>query len=270
MPAPLGPREIWELRSEETGIDYALHLSRSGPDPQALLLLTDADAMFGLTVDAVRMLQLPGLVGDVWVAGIGYPGGHGFQDTMEPRMRDLTPSAWEWVPGGGGGPAFARFIVRQVLPQLRTRCGAAADDVTYFGHSLGGLFGTHLLLEHPHAFRRWLISSPSLWWGGLSVLEHPALADPGELRGEVFFGIGGLETDEGRREEARFLPDDHPMKPPGHYLDMVEDLRRFVTRLREVAPQALAIDSLVIEDEYHATVPWTVLTRGLRAFPPSR
>ena len=89
--------------------------------------------------------------------------------------------------------------------------------------------------------------------------------------GAMFTPTRGIEeTDEGRRDEARLLPDDHPMKPPGHYLDMVDDLDRFLARLADRAPRTLTVDSLVIEGEYHATAPWTVLTRGLRRFPPRR
>ena len=46
---------------------------------------------------------------------------------------------------------------------------AAARDVTYFGHSLGGLFGAHTLLTATSTFDRYICSSPSLWWDNAAI-----------------------------------------------------------------------------------------------------
>ena len=60
-----------------------------------------------------------------------------------------------------------------------------------------------------------------------------ARADKGRLHSEVYFGIGLLETDAGRRSEAANLPNGHPAKPPSAHLDMVSDMRRFISQRTE-------------------------------------
>lgn len=268
----LGPIEIRHVTSDSAGVEFAVHTARCGIEPTAVLVLTDADAMFSMAVDLVRMMQLPGLIGDIWVVGVGYPGGRGFQDTMFDRMRDLTPTPSEWGGGSGGGPSFLEFIASELLPLVREQCGAAAEDLTYFGHSLGGLFGTYAFLERPDLFGTWILSSPSLWWDHRWIFarERDVEATSSRRAARLFFGIGGDETDDGRRREAAHLPDDHMMKPPPTYLDMVDDMERFVAGLAGRNEPGLEIESAVFDDEFHATVAPVVLSRGLRRFPPRR
>ncbi|MEP1123589.1 MAG: hypothetical protein ABJH68_06845 [Ilumatobacter sp.] len=91
-------------------------------------------------------------------------------------------------------------------------------------------------------------------------------ADTDRLRSEVFFGIGSLETDAGRRREALNLADGHPAKPPPVHLDMVDDIRRFAAQLAARSDPTLQISRVEIVDEFHATVPGVVLNRALRSF----
>jgi hypothetical protein len=55
-----------------------------------------------------------------------------------------------------------------------SRYGVDPDDDAYFGHSLGGLFGTYALLAEPTRFRRYGVGSPSLWWDHGAIFEHEA------------------------------------------------------------------------------------------------
>jgi hypothetical protein len=45
---------------------------------------------------------------------------------------------------------------------------------------------------------------------------------------------------------------------------MVDDALRFVRTLRERGAPNLTVSSVVLDGEYHSTVPIAVLTRGLR------
>lgn len=269
---PIGERTVHPMRSS-TGTDYVVHAQRLGSSPTAALIVTDGDAMFGLTVDSVQMLQLPGLVGDLVVVGIGYPDSRGYLDSIEPRTRDFTPVEFDWMPGGGGAPEFADFISRDLVPWIAANWPDAVDDLTYFGHSLGGLFGSWQLLDEGSPFNRSYLSSASLWWSSYWLDEQVRSLGAGglDLGGhEIFFGIGGDETDAGRRAEARFLPDDHPFKPPDIELDMVADLGRFVATLRTAAGASADIAHRVFVDEFHATAAVRTLSAGLRQFPPRR
>lgn len=95
------------------------------------------------------------------------------------------------------------------------------------------------------------------------VFELARSESSGQFAPEVFFGIGTLETDAGRRLEAAKLPSGHPAKPPSVHLDMVDDMRRFVTELRASDRD---VSSVEIPDEFHATVPGVILNRALRHF----
>jgi predicted alpha/beta superfamily hydrolase len=271
-------REIHRLRSTIVGDEFELSVARCGENPKVSLIVVDGDGLFGLAVDTVRLMQIPGLVPAMVVIGIGYPGAESILDTVSIRARDLTPSVVDAVPGSGGADAFADFIQIELLPWLRGLYrpdqGAAAKLV-FFGHSLGGLFGTHLLLTRPGLFDQYIISSPSLWWDHHSVFEAERRAGEqraaglsggagGEPTGQVVFGIGALETDEGRRLEAANLPDGHRFKPPARRLDMVDDLERFVESLTARHHPGLDVHQMILPDEFHATVPGVVLSRGLR------
>lgn len=254
------------LRSEAVDDDFEVSLVTCGHEPRATLVVTDADGLFGLALDTVRLLQIPGLVPAMTVVGVGYPGATSILDTVERRNRDLTPTSSPAFPGSGGGEAFAAFLRHELFPWLEHR-SALADDRIYFGHSLGGLFGTWILLTRPTSFDRYILSSPSLWWDENHIFDVEAsMTEPAVATSTVqaVFGIGSLETDAGRRLEARHLPPDDPFKPPAAHLDMVDDMRRFVERLDARRHHGLDVHSVELANEFHATVPGIVLSRALR------
>jgi hypothetical protein len=123
-----------------------------------------------------------------------------------------------------------------------------------------------LLGEHP-SFNHSIISSPSLFWDRSIMFdrEEQRAATTPDLPTRAFFGIGARETDEGRRIEGQDLPVGHVRKPPATHLDMVHDLLRFTESLRSRRYPNLEMEVAVYPDEFHATVPATVLSRGLRS-----
>lgn len=263
----LGGTEVHDLRSEAVGDTFRIFVGHCGLDPQAILFVTDANGLFGLAVDTVRLMQIPGLVPSLLVVGVGYPDAQAVIDTVEIRARDLTPTPSSRFPGSGHADAFIEFVSGELRPWIANRFPIAAGDVTYFGHSLGGLFGAYTLLTATSTFDRYICSSPSLWWDNEAIFDiERQRPDSDRLNSEVFFGIGSLETDAGRRREAFNLADGHPAKPPAAHLDMVDDLGRFVDQLKERTDPTLGINNAEIEDEFHATVPAIVLNRALRSF----
>ena len=263
----LGGTEVHDLRSEAVGDTFRIFVGHCGLDPQAILFVTDANGLFELAVDTVRLMQIPGLVPSLLVVGVGYPDAQAVIDTVEIRARDLTPTPSSRFPGSGHADAFIEFVSGELRPWIANRFPTAAGDVTYFGHSLGGLFGAYTLLTATSTFDRYICSSPSLWWDNEAIFDiERQRPDSDRLNSEVFFGIGSLETDAGRRREAFNLADGHPAKPPAAHLDMVDDLGRFVDQLKERTDPTLGINNAEIEDEFHATVPAIVLNRALRSF----
>jgi len=155
--------------SECVGDTFRVFVGHCGADPEGILFVTDANGLFGLAVDTVQI-----------------------------RTRDLTPTPSRHFEGSGHAADFIEFVDSELRPWLIDRHPAAADQMTYFGHSLGGLFGVYSLLTATSTFDRYIVSSPSLWWDDETIFDiGRARADSARLHSEVYFGIGLLETDAG-------------------------------------------------------------------------
>jgi predicted alpha/beta superfamily hydrolase len=264
----IGAAEVCDLWSPEVGDTFRVFVAHCGVGSQATVVVPDGNGLFGLTVDTIRFMQIPGLLPSITVVAVGYPSARTIADTFDIRSRDLTPSQSSAFPGSGGADRFACFIRSTLFDWIRDRFPAALETRVYFGHSLGGMFGTCALLNPDPVFSHYILSSPSLWWDSYTVFDREAKwsAEPPDLELRAYFGIGALETDEGRRLEGRDLPEGHRWKPPATHLDMVDDLVRFTERLAARRHPRLDLAVKIYPDEYHATVPAVVLTHGLRRF----
>lgn len=77
----------------------------------------------------------------------------------------------------GGREAFLAMIGDDLLPELARRHPVNPDDMTLYGHSLGGLFVLHALFTRPRLFARYVAADPSVWWNaGESQREAGAFA----------------------------------------------------------------------------------------------
>jgi uncharacterized protein len=247
----------------ETGVvrdesDYKITVLRCGASPSAVLVVTDADGLLGLVSDTVELMRLPGLVPDLLIIGVGYLGATSIEDTIEQRIRDLTPTGWSPFPGSGGGPAFEEFLRSEVLMIAASEVPNA--PVYFVGHSLGGMFGAWLLVTS-NPFDGYILGSPSLWWHNDKLLNLPI---PEDVHASVFVGIGEHETDLGRRRETANLPPNSPHAAAPQYLDMVDDLHRWKRHLDDANPRGLDLKFTVFADEYHSTVFGPILSHGLR------
>lgn len=239
----------------------------------SVLYLTDANGFFGSTVDAIRSMQLAAHLPPLLVVGIGYRMG-ALHETVAIRARDLTPTddpvyarLFPDQSALGGADAFIRFIRHELVPWVERRYEVDPGDRAFFGHSLGGLFGAWTLLTAPDTFQRYVIGSPSLWWGGGGAIRAREEAYAGahdDLPASVFFGIGADETHEGRRREAARQPEELRRKAFSRYVDMVDDMLRLVERLERRGYPNLRLASAVFPGEFHITVPQLTLSRGLR------
>ena len=107
-------------------------------------------------------MQLSAHLPPLLVVGVGYRAG-GIDETIILRARDFTPTFdprfQGWFPEHtlmGGADRFLAFFRDELQPWVRSRYRVDANDAAYFGHSLGGLFGTYVLLTaagHVHPLR---------------------------------------------------------------------------------------------------------------------
>jgi hypothetical protein len=78
----------------QSAIPSRMFIGHCVADPQATIVVTDGNGLLGLTVDAVRIMQIPQLLPPLLVVGLGYPGARTVSDATELGSRDLTPTAW--------------------------------------------------------------------------------------------------------------------------------------------------------------------------------
>jgi predicted alpha/beta superfamily hydrolase len=182
--------------------------------------------------------------------------------SKQSRSRDYTPSnplldaAHAKDDYGaetyGEAAAYRDYIEQQVFPLIAAHYRADMSRKVYAGHSLGGLFGSYVLLTRPQMFQSYILSSPSLWFDKRAILksESAYAAAHTDLPARVMMSAGMYET----------------VRPGPRYFkqnDMIGDMRAFERTLKAHAYPHLSIDSKVIEDEDHLTVFPAAISRGL-------
>jgi uncharacterized protein len=273
--SPLAGSEVHYLRSEHVGDEFKVFVGHcgglEGAAPVALYV-SDANGLFSSAVDIVRLMQLSAHLPPILVVGIGYRMG-ALGETVGVRTRDFTPSADPLIARitpdvtmMGGAERFLAFIRDELQPWVWSRYRVDADDSAYFGHSLGGLFGTYVLLTKPGTFHKYGIGSPSLWWDDDMMFEYEAsyAKTHDDLPAKAFFSVGAFENHDGRQREASRLPADERAKTALRYIDMVADTERMVLSLHARKYPNLDIASVVLPDEFHITVAHVNLARSLR------
>lgn len=86
------------------------------------------------------------------------------------------------------------FIRNDVIKTIESNYRADPNNRTYFGFSLGGLFGAYALMTQPDTFKNYILGSPSLWRDIplLFSLANPALKT-NALEINLFISYGELE-----------------------------------------------------------------------------
>jgi hypothetical protein len=171
--------------------------------------------------------------------------------SLEPGLSSDMPGR---APKFGEAEGYRRFLATEVLPLIGARYRADMGRTVFAGHSYGSLLGLHILLSEPTMFSHFILGSPSLWYGKRVMFEREKAyaATHKDLKANVFFAVGGLETGPGKD-------------------DMVGDMRQFEKILKAHAYPGLHTTSRVLNDEDHLSVAPLIMTRGLKwALPPQR
>ena len=264
--------DVHEIEARAVDQTYRIQVSmpahQPGRDQQfGVLYLTDTSSPLGALADLIHMISFAGEMPPLIIVAIGYPV-DSITQTLTVRTRDLTPVSHpllasqgiykDWIEGtlvpsskatGGGAPEFLEFLHKELFSFIEERYPATRDR-TYFGDSLGGLFGTYVLLERPETFSRYIIGSPSLWVGDEWMMKRAEeiVAERSDLDARVFVGVGG-------NEELADLSN----------FRMVTNVGRLHRLLLSGDFPSLRLTSHIFPDETHQTVITMNLMRGLRA-----
>jgi predicted alpha/beta superfamily hydrolase len=157
---PAGNTTSFTLRSAILNEDRAFQVFVPvDPAPKAAVIyVLDGQAQFTAVVDALTALGQRQHV----VIGIG---------NIWSRDRDYTPtrvSASAFVDAAaaavsGGGETFVAHLQKELIPYVESHYPVGSSRVL-IGHSLGGLLGLSILLNHPGMFAKFVIIDPSVWW----------------------------------------------------------------------------------------------------------
>lgn len=198
-PVTLSDTHVFTLRDDRSNTTFRVYVAlppgyETTPRRYPTLYILDADAGFALATQAYRLLRADTTMADLLLVGIGYEAAGTARRAL--RMRDLTPTEMASIPNSGAGRAFLHTLTSRIIPAVDSLYRTDAEDRAIFGHSLGGLFALYALFERPEVFRRYIVSSPSLWWDNAAILglEQRFSRGRAELPKTVFMSVGSEES----------------------------------------------------------------------------
>ncbi|WP_295964747.1 alpha/beta hydrolase-fold protein [uncultured Bartonella sp.] len=160
-----------------------------------LVLLLDGNTTFK---PAIR--QAP----DAVIVAIGYSTDEK-KEIVKRRFYDLTSYApadkiplreGMETPKTGGEEEFRSLIEKKILPEIFKHLPVNRNNVTFFGHSLGGLFVMKSFLSaESHGFSTYCAADPSIWWNGHEFMEKLAAYNkPEGLKSRLLIETSGIKT----------------------------------------------------------------------------
>ena len=244
----------------------------------------DGNGSFPMVTSIQRTLAWGGEAPAAYVIGLGYATENGYLQAIAKRNRDYPPTdAGDYARAmlgstfAAGGNAFLRFLTDELKPELETRYDIDANDSTFFGSSLGGLFGAWTLLTLSETFQRYILASPAITWNGEEVWrwEQACAAARSDLPATVFLSAGSLEAADVARRYALDTAENNPMLRPRIKVMIAWFEEHGWPRTAEIAPEfadklrsrnypRLKIHCHNMPDETHMSVSPAVISRGLR------
>lgn len=240
LPAPVVVGETLEIESQILGETRQLIIGKpasyeSGSDRYPVLYLLDGDEHFLHTAGLVAFLADNIRIPELLVVAI----------INTDRTRDLSPpTRTEEVLDGdsvlGGAHRFRRFITLE-LPPWVDRTYRTTSHRILVGHSLGGLFAIHALINEPTTFESYIAISPALGWDDQRLVAEA----------KVFF------------DATRRLDADLFMTVGNEGGSLLGGVRRLAGILDEKSPRDFRWDFDLLENESHQLVSHRSIHLGL-------
>lgn len=261
-PVALANTETFRMTSETVGDDYYIKVAyprdyQTVTKRYPVLYVTDAETNFGALQYVAQRLAKDRLIPELIVVGIAYD--TSYDDFYDLRARDLRPSLPDdprldqgGRPDEGKGEQFAEFLRSELIPHIDHTYRTIEGDRAYYGHSYGGLFGVWSLMYETDLFNRYVILSPSLWWGELWY-GRPRVAHGYHILPERAKTDGGPET------EARVFVASGELEP------RIDELQaKWAEAIRPRLDPSVVMQDLIYENETHRTIFGRGIMDGLR------
>ena len=160
-----------------------------------LVLLLDGNTTFKPAIK-----QAP----DAVIVAIGYSTDEK-KEIVKRRFYDLTSYApadkiplreGMEAPKTGGEEEFRSLIEKKILPEILMELPVNRNNITFFGHSLGGLFVMKSFLSaESHGFSTYCAADPSIWWNGHEFMEKLAAYNkPEGFKSRLLIETSGIKT----------------------------------------------------------------------------
>ena len=118
-----------------------------------VLYVLDADGRDQHTVPTARFLFLNNKMPKAIIVGI----------FNIDRNHDFLPDSIQSAPTGGGAGNFLQFFKKELMPHISSNYKTEGFNVL-IGHSFGGVFAMHVLLNDPDLFDAYIAIDPSFWY----------------------------------------------------------------------------------------------------------
>lgn len=124
------------------------------------------------------------------------------------RTRDFTPThSLNYLDAeniaafnsSGGANAFKGFIEKELMPHIDSSYRTLSRNLI-IGHSLGGLFAIHCLLESPELFNYYILIDPSWFWDHnyIGRRAKEVLQTNAALKGRVYIALANNFQEDSR------------------------------------------------------------------------
>ena len=207
-----------------------------------IMILTDAYATAGIAQTTFDALTMDHTIPEVIVIGIDYPYTNMTQ-LQRYRFRDMMPTHIEGYEPSGDADKFINFIEKELFPYMQNNYHVDTTDRAFFGHSAAGLFGSHILLEKPYLFNRYVIGSPVYQWDDKEMIKRIEGMEKvgGNSEIVIYSYIGGNEGDV-----------------------MLNNWNTFNNLLKEKTGSKNHVEDQIYKDEGHYSVGLTAFSKAIR------
>jgi predicted alpha/beta superfamily hydrolase len=156
------------------------------------------------------------------------------------RIRDFFPVHDDAFPSSGGAASFLEFVGGEVMPYIDKHYRVSGYNVI-LGHSAGGAFISHALLEKPGLFDGLIAASPYLQYADNHVVKEAAT----KLRQSYDKPIAFYMT-------------------VGDEPEYIAPQEEFYSLVKAKSGQSITIEHVRMGAENHASIPYLSLFNGLR------
>lgn len=215
-----------------------------------VLYLLDGNLNFELATSVIKIMSrgIQPFIPEMIVVGI----------TSSNRLRDFTPTQALYHNDGTPTPPtyqlsgqaghFNDFLAKELKPYL-DQTYRTNDCNILFGHSLGGIFGLHVLLHRQSFFNAFILADPSIWWDRTKLLSDADSLLQQSFSGEsVYHAIGHTTS-----------------IPPGtETMLQVEGNQSIAGKIKKHSENSLRFSSHFYAGETHGTVVIPALQDALK------